>query len=178
LLDRRLAARIALSRATGGQGTNEPAMESEASAEEHFPEYNFDPGKLSLRVRVTLAADRKSVDPVVAQVMEAVRSIKCADGKEDDIELALQEALANAVVHGAKEDPSKVVECLVVCDEQRGILIIVRDPGPGFDPQAIPSCTIGENLFSNHGRGIFLINQLMDEVKFHKNGTEIHMVKR
>jgi serine/threonine-protein kinase RsbW len=153
-------------------------MESEASAEEHFPEHNFDPEKLSLRVRVTLAADRKSVDPVVAQVMESVRSIKCADGKEDDIELALQEALANAVVHGAKEDPSKVVECLVVCDEQRGILIIVRDPGPGFDPQAIPSCTIGENLFSNHGRGIFLINQLMDEVKFHKNGTEIHMVKR
>lgn len=159
-------------------GDDGPTMESGASAEEHFPEYNFDPEKLNLRVRVTLAADRKAVDPVVAQVMEAVRSMKCADGKEDAIELALQEALANAVVHGAKEDPSKVVECLVACDEQRGILIIVRDPGPGFDPNAIPSCTIGENLFSNHGRGIFLINQLMDEVKFHKNGTEIHMVKR
>ena len=104
--------------------------------------------------------------------------MKCVDGKEEAIELALQEALANAVVHGAKEDPSKIVECLVACDEQRGILIIVRDPGPGFDPQAIPSCTMGENLYSNHGRGIFLINQLMDEVKFHKNGTEIHMVKR
>jgi serine/threonine-protein kinase RsbW len=129
---------------------------------------------LNLRVRVTLAADRKAVDPVVAQVMEAVRSMKCVDGKEDAIELALQEALANAVVHGAKEDPSKIVECLVACDEQRGILIIVRDPGPGFDPNAIPSCTIGENLFSNHGRGIFLINQLMDEVKFHESGTEIH----
>lgn len=37
---------------------------------------------------------------------------------------------------------------------------------------------MGENLYSNHGRGIFLINQLMDEVKFNKNGTEIHMVKR
>jgi serine/threonine-protein kinase RsbW len=153
-------------------------MESGVSAEKHFPEYDFDPEKLSLRVRVTLAADRKSVDPVVAQVMESVRSMKCVDGKEDAIELALLEALANAVVHGAKEDPTKVVECLVACDEQRGILIIVRDPGPGFDPQAIPTCTIGENLFSNHGRGIFLINQLMDEVKFHKNGTEIHMVKR
>jgi len=129
-------------------------------------------------VRVALAADRKSVDPVVAQVMESVRSMKCADGKEDAIELSLQEALANAVVHGAKEDPSKVIECLVACDEQRGILIIVRDPGPGFDPKAIPACTIGENLYSNHGRGIFLITQLMDEVQFHKNGTEIHMVKR
>jgi len=129
-------------------------------------------------VRVTLAADRQSVGPVVDQVMQSVRQMKCADGKEDAIQLSLQEALANAVVHGAKEDPSKVVECLVVCDEERGLLIIVRDPGEGFDPKAIPSCTMGENLYSNHGRGIFLINQLMDEVQFHKNGTEIRMVKR
>src|SRR5580658_10092551 len=153
-------------------------MESGMSGEESPLQGDFDPEKLSLCVRVTLAANRASVDPVVAEVMEAVRQMKCVDGKEDAIELALQEALANAVVHGAKEDPTKIVECLVACDEQRGILIIVRDPGPGFDPQAIPSCTMGENLYSNHGRGIFLINQLMDEVQFHKNGTEIHMVKR
>ena len=148
------------------------------STEEQFPEYDFDPEKLTLRVQVTLAADRKAVDPVVEQVMHAVREMKCANGKEDAIELALQEALANAVVHGAKEDPSKTVECIVACDEQRGMLIIVRDPGEGFDPKNIPTCTVGENLYSNHGRGIFLINQLMDEVKFRKNGTEIHMVKR
>ena len=153
-------------------------MASGAFPEEHFTEYDFDPARLSLRVRVTLAADRRSVDEVVQQVMETVRQMKCANGKEDAIELSLQEALANAVVHGAKEDPSKIVECLVACDEQRGMLIIVRDPGEGFDPKAIPSCTVGENLYSDHGRGIFLINQLMDEVRFRKNGTEIHMVKR
>lgn len=153
-------------------------MEAGDSSQEQLPEYDFDPQKLSLRVSVTLAADRQSVEPVVRQVMQAVHEMKCVNGKEDDIELALQEALANAVVHGAKEDPTKIVECLVACDEQRGILIIVRDPGSGFDPGAIPSCTMGENLYSNHGRGIFLINQLMDEVQFRKNGTEIHMVKR
>jgi serine/threonine-protein kinase RsbW len=153
-------------------------MEAGDSSAEHFPECDFDPDKLKLRVRVALAADRKAVDQVVEQVMEAIRETKCVNGKEDAIELSLQEALANAVVHGAKEDPSKVVECLVACDDQRGVLIIVRDPGVGFDPQAIPSCTMGENLYSNHGRGIFLINQLMDEVKFRRNGTEIHMVKR
>lgn len=148
------------------------------SSEEHLPEYDFDPEKLSLRVSVTLAADRRAVSPVVEQVMQAVREMKSVNGKEDAIELALQEALANAVVHGAKEDPTKVIECIVACDEQRGLLIIVRDPGEGFNPQEIPTCTMGESLYSNHGRGIFLINQLMDEVKFHKNGTEIHMVKR
>jgi serine/threonine-protein kinase RsbW len=153
-------------------------MDSGASSEEQLPEYDFDPNKLSLHVKVTLAADRKAVDPVVTQVMEAVRQMKWIDGKEDAIELALQEALANAVVHGAKEDPSKVVECLVAGDQERGVIIIVRDPGEGFNPSAIPACTVGENVYSNHGRGIFLINQLMDEVKFRKNGTEIHMVKR
>jgi serine/threonine-protein kinase RsbW len=150
-------------------------MDSGASSE---AQHDFDPDKLSLHLRVTLAADRKAVDPVVQQIMEAIHEVRCVDGKEDAIELALEEALANAVVHGAKEDPTKIVECLVACDEQRGVLIIVRDPGEGFDPKSIPTCTVGENLYSNHGRGIFLINQLMDEVKFLNRGTEIHMVKR
>jgi serine/threonine-protein kinase RsbW len=153
-------------------------MTAADSPEQPFPEKDFDPDQLNLRLRVTLAADRKAVDPVVQQVMSVVRQMNGVDGKEDAIELALQEALANAVIHGAKEDPSKIVECLVSSDKERGILIVVRDPGPGFSPQSIPGCTVGENLYSNHGRGIFLINQLMDQVEFKKNGTEIHMIKR
>ncbi|HWX94154.1 MAG TPA: ATP-binding protein [Terriglobales bacterium] len=139
---------------------------------------NFDPDKLVLKLKVTLAADRNAIDPVVQGIMDVVRNTQCAIGKEDAIELALTEALANAVVHGAKGDPKKIVECDVACDEARGMLIVVRDPGPGFDPNAIPSPVVGENIYSNHGRGIFLINELMDEVQFHNNGKEIHMRKR
>jgi serine/threonine-protein kinase RsbW len=153
-------------------------MPSADSPDQSLPEKDFDPDKLTLVLRVTLAADRKAVDPVVQSVMEVVREMEGVDGKEDAIELALQEALANAVIHGAKEDPNKVVECMVGRDRERGILIVVRDPGTGFNPGTIPGCTVGENVYSNHGRGIFLINQLMDEVEFRKNGTEIHMVKR
>jgi serine/threonine-protein kinase RsbW len=138
----------------------------------------FDADKLSLKLSVTLAGDRDAVDPVVRSVMEVVREMNCAPGREDDIELALTEALANAVVHGAKSDPSKVIECDVACDDNHGMLIIVRDPGPGFDPAQVADPCQGENIFSNHGRGIYLINQLMDEVQFHKNGTEIRMLKR
>jgi serine/threonine-protein kinase RsbW len=148
------------------------------SPDQPLPEKDFDPDKLNLLLRVTLSADRKAVDPVVQEVMAVVRQMKGVDGKEDAIELSLQEALANAVIHGAKEDPTKTVECLVSSDDERGVLIVVRDPGTGFTPAAIPSCTVGENVYSNHGRGIFLINQLMDSVEFRKNGTEIHMVKR
>jgi serine/threonine-protein kinase RsbW len=153
-------------------------MPSADSPDQPLPEKDFDPDQLTLVLRVTLAADRKAVDPVVQSVMEVVREMEGVDGKEDAIELSLQEALANAVIHGAKEDPNKVVECMVGRDRERGILIVVRDPGTGFNPGTIPGCTVGENVYSNHGRGIFLINQLMDEVQFRKNGTEIHMVKR
>lgn len=152
-------------------------MSSETS-EESLPEKDFDPDQLTLILRVTLSAARNTVSPVVQEIMAVVRQMKDVDGKEDAIELSLQEALANAVIHGAKEDPAKVVECVVSNDDERGILIVVRDPGAGFSPEAIPVCTVGENLYSNHGRGIFLINQLMDKVEFRKNGTEIHMVKR
>jgi serine/threonine-protein kinase RsbW len=139
---------------------------------------NFEADKLILKLKVTLAAQKEAVDPVVQGIMEIVRRMQCITGREDAIELALTEALANAVVHGAKADPSQIIECDVACDEERGMLIVVRDPGKGFDPQNIPNPIQGENIFSNHGRGIYLINQLMDEVKFARNGTEIHMIKR
>jgi serine/threonine-protein kinase RsbW len=91
--------------------------------------------------------------------------------------MALREALANAVLHGCNSDPSKRIECSVTCDENRGILIVVRDPGNGFDPAKLPSPTDEQNVYSDHGRGIYLINTLMDEVQYERNGAEIHMRK-
>jgi serine/threonine-protein kinase RsbW len=147
-------------------------------ADDGAPGCRFEPEKLVLKLKVTLAADRNAIDPVVQSIMDVVRNTQCAIGKEDAIELALSEALANAVVHGAQADPKKIVECDVACDETRGMLIVVRDPGPGFNPTNIPNPVVGENIYSNHGRGIFLINQLMDAVEFHNNGKEIHMLKK
>ena len=142
------------------------------------PSFDFESATLIWKLKLTLAADKHAVDSVVQRVMGAVREADCAADKEHAIELALSEALANAVVHGAKSDPSKIIECDVACDENRSLLIVVRDPGNGFDPAAIPSPVHGENIYSSGGRGIYLINQLMDDVKFLKNGTEIRMIKR
>jgi serine/threonine-protein kinase RsbW len=142
------------------------------------PTFDFLANQLLFKLQVTLSADKAAVDSVVQRVMESLREKDCAGGKEHAIELALSEALANAVVHGAKSDPSKIVECDVACDQNHSLLIVVRDPGDGFDPAAIPSPVQGENIYSGHGRGVYLITQLMDEVKFLKNGTEIHMIKR
>ena len=130
-----------------------------------------------MHFEVTLAADVTAISPVVGWVMRLVSDMEYAAGKEFEIELALREALANAIMHGCKADPDKQIECSVTGDKDHGILIVVRDPGHGFDPAALPSPTEGENLFSDHGRGIYLINKLMDEVKYNRNGSEIHMRK-
>jgi serine/threonine-protein kinase RsbW len=128
-----------------------------------------------LKLRKTLEGRIEAIPPFVQGLMEVVQSMGCAAGKEREVEVALIEALANAVQHGCKNDPTKMVEVCVACDESRRLLIVIRDPGPGFDPSAIPNPIVGQNLFATHGRGIFLINQLVDEVHYEKGGTEIHM---
>lgn len=138
----------------------------------------FDDRNLLLRMRQKIPANVGLITPVVDGVMDMVRGMGCATGKEFEVETALREALANAIIHGCGRDTSKEVEFVVACDESRGMLIVVRDPGPGFDPAALPSPIQGQEIFSTHGRGIYLINQLMDEVRFEKGGTEIHMRKR
>ncbi len=137
----------------------------------------FHDDELILRFDEVIPADVSVIGPLVERVMGLVRDFGCAAGEEHTIELALQEALANAVVHGAGGDASKPVAVSVACEEDRGILVVVRDPGPGFDPHKIPSPVVGENIFESHGRGIYLINRLMDHVEFAHGGTEIRMRK-
>lgn len=130
-----------------------------------------------LHFEVALSADVKAISPIVEAVLRLVEQLEYASGKEVQIEMALREALANAVIHGCKGDPRKKIECSVTGDQDRGILIVVSDPGDGFDPVQIPSPTEGQNLFSGHGRGIFLISRLMDEVQYERNGAKIRMRK-
>jgi len=131
----------------------------------------------STHFEVTLPAEVSAISPVVSWIMRFVSELDYAAGKEFEIEMALREALANAVLHGCQADPSKKVECTVSGDRDQGITIVVRDPGNGFDPASLPSPTEESNLHAEHGRGILLINKLMDEVKHEQNGTVIRMRK-
>lgn len=135
------------------------------------------PACSACKLDVTISANPNAISGVVDGVMQIAREMKCAEGNEYQIELALREALANAVVHGCNNDPSKKVECCVACTESSDIVIVVRDPGEGFALGDVPNPLAPENLRSTHGRGIYLINQLMDEVSFERNGAEIRMRK-
>jgi len=141
-------------------------------------ECQFDPARLLLKLDFHLPGDVEHIQPAVDEIMEVVASMECAQGNEFEVEVALLEALANAVRHGCQNDPSKSIEVCVACEIDQGMLIIVRDPGSGFDPAEIPNPVQGENVFSDHGRGIFLINELMDDVEYKSGGTEIWMRKK
>ena len=146
-------------------------------ASDLMPRCEFDGKDLILRLETTFPADVTKISPVVEQVMDLAQEMECTTGKEFEIETALREALANAIVHGCKQDPNQKIQLCVGCDQSRGMLIIVRDPGEGFDPTSLPNPTTGQNIYATQGRGIFLINQLMDEVHFEQGGTEIHIRK-
>jgi len=143
-----------------------------------LPKSEFYEDQFRVNFEATFSADVHAIERVVKRIMKAVAQAGCAAGSEFEVELSIREALANAVLHGCKADPSKKVSISVSCSEPRGILIVVRDPGEGFELSQIPSPIVGQNIFSSHGRGIFLINRLMDEVHFKRGGTEIHMIKR
>jgi anti-sigma regulatory factor (Ser/Thr protein kinase) len=129
-------------------------------------------------LNLTVPAIPSSIAVVTEGVMRVIRAAgQVSEEKLIQIELALQEALANAIRHGCKGDPNKQVQCCVSCDDSGEVLIVVRDPGPGFDPAAVPHPLEERNLLKSSGRGIFLINELMDEVRFADRGRELAMRK-
>lgn len=123
-----------------------------------------------------------AVPSSIQTVSEGVTQILSGQGwKEDDImkvDLALQEALANGIRHGAKNDPSQFIQCVVSTDPTGELVIVVRDPGAGFDPSQVANPLEAENMLKSSGRGVFLINQLMDDVAFADGGREVQMRKR
>lgn len=110
------------------------------------------------------------------RVMEFVEQHCSDEGDRLDLLVAIQEALANAALHGCKDDPAKRIRCVATATPDE-IAITVRDPGPGFDLNlADPEKFVATRL--SHGRGISLMRSLVTEVAFARHGAEITLRKR
>jgi len=94
-----------------------------------------------------------------------------------DTEIALREALANAIVHGNQEILHKRVYVTCRCTTDGEVSITVEDEGQGFDSEAVLDPTAPENRLLTYGRGIYLMKTLMDEVRFERGGAVVHMRK-
>jgi serine/threonine-protein kinase RsbW len=117
------------------------------------------------------------ISPMVDWLMSLIAGSRCVEGSEDFVALALQEAVSNAMLHGNSLDARKLVHVRCCCDFGEGVFILVRDQGPGFDPNNVPNPLAVENLGAEHGRGIHLMKLAMDEVSFARGGTEVRMRK-
>jgi serine/threonine-protein kinase RsbW len=129
------------------------------------------------KLDITFPAQVERIAEVVDKVVALARQMHGETGKEHAIGLALTEALANAIKHGSKADPSLKVRCQVIA-EGPAMTIVVRDSGPGFDPGSVANPLETAGLNADHGRGLFIIRQLVDEVRFERRGALIHMTKR
>ena len=122
-----------------------------------------------------IPSDLRLLDDSVAEIVTLIKRVACWDDVEN-IDLALHEALANAMIHGNGCDSSKSVRVSVALEENRGLLVVVKDEGSGFEPSQLANPLVGQNRFASHGRGIFLISFLTDDVHFKfDGGTAIYM---
>lgn len=92
------------------------------------------------------------------------------------VQLALEEALANAIRHGNGLDAAKLVH--VVCQiSERRVRLEVADEGPGFVPQEVPDPTSAANLDKPTGRGLLLMRSYMNRVEYNQQGNTVFMEK-
>jgi serine/threonine-protein kinase RsbW len=133
--------------------------------------------ELSNLLDLRVPGNSGAISPVTDAVSATLTQLDVPEEKRLEIALAVQEALANAVVHGCKNDSSKEIGCRVERDADGRIVIVVTDPGGGFHPEVLPDPKRPENLHADHGRGVYLIRQLMDEVHFENGGNQIRMWK-
>lgn len=132
----------------------------------------------SFETRLEIPSHVGFITPAVERIVRRLRKSHCIPGKESDVRTALYEAMANAVTHGNHENAKKTVRVRCRYDAAQCVSIVVSDEGEGFDPRAVPDPTRPENLESEHGRGIFMMRAYMDEVRYEKGGTEVHLVKK
>jgi anti-sigma regulatory factor (Ser/Thr protein kinase) len=130
------------------------------------------------QMNLTLPAAPSSIHKVSEGLTQLLTSKGWTEHDIIKVDLAVQEALANGIRHGCKNDPSKFIQCIVSTDARGELVVIVRDGGVGFDPKNVADPLQTENLMKASGRGVFLINQLMDEVAFADGGREVQMRKR
>src|ERR1700676_3260227 len=114
----------------------------------------------------------QAISPLVDRLVRLIEGSHCVPGAEPDVELALREALDNAVVHGNQEDPKTTVHVRCRCEPGNEICIIVTDQGKGFDFKKFVGNGVTSEPDSEHGRGIQLMKAYMDEVHFERGGSE------
>jgi serine/threonine-protein kinase RsbW len=120
----------------------------------------------------------------VNEAATAIAGILDRSGASEEIafavDMAIREAVTNAVLHGNKQDQAKVVRITARNSPDR-LEISIHDEGAGFNPGDVPDPTAVENILKSSGRGIFFMSNFMDDVEWlirPEGGTTVRMTKK
>ncbi|MCM3869712.1 MAG: ATP-binding protein [Pyrinomonadaceae bacterium] len=131
-------------------------------------------------IELTLPSRIEAIDKAAIAVAKLVTSSGIDEDAAFGLDMAVREALANAVIHGNKLDEAKLVE-ITVKSSPDFLEVSVHDQGQGFNPDTISDPTKEENILKSSGRGIFFMRNFFDEVDWsisHEGGTTVRMIKR
>ncbi len=132
------------------------------------------------KTELTLPSRIESIAEATAAVVETARRVGFGEESLFGIDMAVREAVTNAVLHGNEQDENKPVE--IGLNISGGELVVtVRDRGEGFDPSSVPDPTDEQNLLKASGRGILFMRSFMDEVSWQRHpegGTTVRMTKK
>jgi anti-sigma regulatory factor (Ser/Thr protein kinase) len=126
----------------------------------------------SSRKQITMQSRLDDIQAMIRKLRLDPALQHCIEGRESAFTVAMQEALANAIVHGNHSEVSRKVRVRYICEPGHALSILIRDEGDGFEPSGISSPKTTE---IDRGLGIHLMKSSMDVVQFRKNGTEIYM---
>jgi serine/threonine-protein kinase RsbW len=122
----------------------------------------------------------EAVEEAATAVAEFMNRLGIGEDVAFGVDMAVREAVTNAVIHGNKLDVAKAVE-VKLRNTPEVFEISVHDQGSGFNPNEIPDPTKEENILKTSGRGIFFMRNFMDEVDWSadpKGGTSVRMIKK
>ncbi len=135
-------------------------------------------------VRLEFPSLFEMIDLVQAVSDQLSRLLGLDEDSQHWVGVAVRESVLNAIQHGNRHDPLKLVEvefAMAPASEPTELRIRVRDHGDGFEPDDLPNPLAPENLLKASGRGIFFMRSFMDDVQIHRadgGGTEVRMLKR
>jgi serine/threonine-protein kinase RsbW len=123
-----------------------------------------------------IPSDVREIEPTVDAVTSACSALHLPDRQCTlNIPVALSEALSNAIIRGNREDPRKHVRLRTTVSDA-AIVFDVADEGPGFDMASVHhDPALRADLEREDGRGLFLMQQLMDRVE--QIGTHPHVIR-
>jgi len=125
---------------------------------------------------VVIPSDPAEARRVQEEIEQQLKEHEYSEREIFSVKLALEEALVNAIKHGNQFDHNKKVH-IAYKIKPECFEILIRDEGPGFDPDEVPDPTAVENLERPCGRGLMLMRYYMNEVSFGPGGNTVFMTK-